>query len=183
MANQNIQISNRYNRPKGEGLSFDKSNPKAVSRTQQHFKNECNINSIMKKYEKTGFLTDPTKIPTRCPQFGDFSNIVDYQTLKNKQIEIDKYFSSLPAALRVHFNHNPQELMEWIIKPENKQKALEMGLLNHDLSNVKYVDDKGNDITDEVIKTRGLFINGHRVNKDGSPYVEPKPPVSGGQTS
>jgi len=177
MADQTLQINTRYNRPKVQGLSFDKSNPKAVTKTQQHFKNECNINQIMKKYAKTGFLTDPTKIPTRYPQFGDFSNIQDYQTLKNKELEISTYFNKLPAALRTKFNYNPQEFINWINNPDNKDEALKLGLIDHDLTNVKYFDKDKNDITEQVIKDRGLFVNGIRVNKDGSPYKE-TPPVA-----
>ena len=42
------------------------------SLTKQSFQNECNINSIMKKWEKTGLLPHSR---SSQPRYGDFSNV------------------------------------------------------------------------------------------------------------
>lgn len=174
MVNQTTTIKNRYSCPKAKGITFHKSNPKSVSRTQQHFKDEANINSIMTKYGKSGLLTDPTKTPTKMPQFGDYSEVADFQTMQNKVIEVNNYFQSLPADIRKMFDNDPQKLQEWISNPENEKEALKLGLLDNKLENLKYVDETtGDDITQKVIDERGIYIQGKRVNRDGSPYTAP----------
>ena len=60
---------------------FPEDNPKAISRTQQHFKKEADINHILKKFKKSGLLTDPLHRPTQYPQFGDFTNVTDFHGL------------------------------------------------------------------------------------------------------
>lgn len=176
MANQNITITNRYTHKKAKPTVFSKNNDKSVSRTQQHFKDETNINSIMKRYKASGLLTDPLHKPTTYPEFGDFTGIVDFQTMQNKQIQIRDYFMSLPAELRKRFENNPQNLMTFMSDPANVKEARELGLLPRDLSSIKYIrtleDGSVIDITDEVIANRGLFVDGKRVNRDGTIYVE-----------
>ena len=47
-----------------------------VSRTQQSFRDECDINNILRKFNVTGQLP----IGSVQPQYGDFSGITDYQS-------------------------------------------------------------------------------------------------------
>ena len=129
MENQTIQIKTRYSYAKGPGISFTKDNPKAVSKTQQHFKKEANINCIMRKYSKSGLLTDPTVIPTRTPKFDDYSNVKDFHAMQNMILEIQSYFDSLPADIRRKFDNDPHIMQEWIINPDNKDEAIKLGLL------------------------------------------------------
>lgn len=160
---------------KKEQTIFDKSDPRSVSRTQQHFKKETNINSILKKYKKSGLLTDPLIKPTVYPQFGDFTDVVDFQTMKNKMIQVQNYFNSLPVEIRNKFGNDPHNLMEFMNNDENKEEAIKLGLIGRDLSKLKYVKKVNGqevDITNEVIANRGLFVDGQRVNKDGTLYIE-----------
>lgn len=174
MANQNIKIQTRYNRQKSKGTVFDQSNPKSISKTQQQFKDEADIVKIVKRFQRTGLLTDPMKPPTRMPQYGDFSGIPTYQQMCNMTIAVNNYFQSLSAEIRYKFHNDPQELQEWLNNPENTEEAIKMGLADHDLSKVKYHDPDGNDITDEIVHKRGLYVKGLRVNPDGSPYKKQK---------
>lgn len=155
---------------------FDKDNSKSVGRTQQHFRKEANINEILKKFKKSGLLTDPRNVPTVPPQYGDFTGVVDFQTAQNKLIAVKRYFDSLPAEIRKKFENSPEKLVYWITNPENAKEAREIGLLPRDLSQVRYfrtlADGSREDCTAEVIANRGLFVNGKRVNVDGTPYVE-----------
>ena len=95
------------------------------SMTQQNFKDECNINSIMKRYEKTGILSH---VSGKTPIHGDFSDIPDYQATLNKITEAGEAFASLPAAVRRRFNDNPAEFVEFCVNPENGADLVEMGL-------------------------------------------------------
>ncbi|TEW71453.1 hypothetical protein E2488_15675, partial [Gramella jeungdoensis] len=88
-----------------EGIVFTEP-----SMTQQHFKDETMIDNILQKYAETGFLTDPFT-PKRPIQFGDFSDVKDFQTAQNAIALATEYFESLPANVRASFNNSPQEFL------------------------------------------------------------------------
>lgn len=157
------KIKGRFVYEETPGIVFNSNNPKSVSRTQQHFKQEADINYIMARYAKTGVLVDPLKVVNRKPQFGDFTNVSDFMTAQNKVIEVNSYFDRLPAKIRLMFNNNVNELLLFLSKDENLAEAEKLGLVERDLSKVKYVDKDGNDITDKVIAERGIFVNGKLV--------------------
>jgi len=96
-----------------------------ATRTQQHFKDETDINNILRMFNITGQL--PKKAIT--PQYGDFSGVLDYHTALNAVIAADGEFMTLPANLRARFDNDPQELIEFLNNPENKEEAIKLGLL------------------------------------------------------
>ena len=64
------------------------------SRTKQSFKDECDINNILKKYNKTGQLPAMIKAD---PKYGDFSNSASYQESLNLVLLAQEQFSNLPC--------------------------------------------------------------------------------------
>lgn len=108
------------------------------SMTQQHFKDECDINCIMDKYAVTGYLVDPLKVVTAKPQFGDFTDVPDYQTAQNIIVEGREAFEALPARIRKYFANDPALYLSFISDSNNLDEALEMGLVDPDyVSSVK----------------------------------------------
>lgn len=101
-----------------------------TSRTQQNFRDECDINHIMAKYEKTGFLVDPLHAATRTPLFGDFTAIPDFQTAQNIIREGVEIFEALPARIRKIFDNDPAVFSEFMSNRDNLDSALEMGLVD-----------------------------------------------------
>lgn len=108
------------------GMTFTKP-----SRTKQSFKDECDVNLIMKKYEKTNLITHVKKI---AGNYGDFSNVTDYQTSMNAVMDANDRFAGLPSAIRAHFKNDPQNLIEFVTNPQNYEKAHELGLLSENAS-------------------------------------------------
>jgi len=102
------------------------------SMTQQHYKAECDINTIMDKYAVNGYLVDPLKIRTRKPQFGDFTEMPDFQTAQNVIVEGREAFEALPARIRKSFNNDPALYLSFISDSNNLDEALEMGLIDPD---------------------------------------------------
>lgn len=102
------------------------------SMTQQHYKAECDINTIMDKYAVNGYLVDPLKIRTRKPQFGDFTDMPDFQTAQNVIVEGREAFEALPARVRKYFNNDPALYLSFISDSNNLDQALEMGLIDSD---------------------------------------------------
>lgn len=98
------------------------------SRTQQHFKDECDIDRILKKYSATGFLVDPLA-PRRQPLFGDFSESMSFMEAQNRVAAVREAFEALPSALRDRFANDPYRLLAWCEDPANFEEAVELGLL------------------------------------------------------
>lgn len=110
--------------PQDEGLSC--SGPDL---TQQHFKDESDVNNIIAKYQRTGLLTDPLKPSTRQPRFGDFSDLPDYQSALAMVEEVDDAFMELPASVRKRFDNDPVKVAEFLSDPSNRDEAIKLGLV------------------------------------------------------
>jgi len=93
---------------------------------QQHFKDECDINNILRQFNVTGLLPESTL----SPRYGDFTGIVDYHSALNQVIAAEDEFMRLPAQTRARFNNDPAQLIDFLDKEENKNEAITLGLVN-----------------------------------------------------
>ena len=98
------------------------------SLTKQSFADECDINTIIKRYNDTGYLTDPTVKATRIPSFGDFTEVPTYQEAQNKLIDADNAFMALPSSIRSRFNNDPGQLIAFLQDEANAAEAADLGL-------------------------------------------------------
>lgn len=96
------------------------------SMTQQQFKNQCDINQILKKFEKTGMVTH---VRNNQGAYGDFSTIKNFQDNLNLVINAQNAFDSLPAQIRKRFSNNPSLLLEFVQDDSNYNEALKLGLV------------------------------------------------------
>lgn len=104
------------------------------TRTHQSFKQDADVNNILTKYKKTGFLVDPSLVNTaRVPKFGDFSDLGDFSTVMNRVKEAEASFIRLPARVRAKFDNDLQKAVEFIADPRNVQEAVDLGLLPAEL--------------------------------------------------
>jgi len=95
-------------------------------RTKQSFKNECDINTIMSRYQKTGIL--PDMLNTANAQYLDVTGY-DYQEAMQIVAGAQSMFNELPSAIRSRFKNDPAEFVEFTSNPENRQEMAQMGLL------------------------------------------------------
>ncbi len=95
------------------------------SRAKQSFAEECDINNIMSKFNKTGILEHENK---RTPQYGDLMPFDDYHAALNQTIEAQDAFDALPSDLRSRFNNEPGEFLKFVDNPENTEEMVELGL-------------------------------------------------------
>lgn len=98
------------------------------SLTKQSFADECDINTIIKRYNDTGYLTDPSVKATRIPSFGDFTEVPTYQEAQNKLIEADSAFMALPSSIRSRFNNDAAQLIAFLQDDSNSAEAADLGL-------------------------------------------------------
>ena len=96
------------------------------SLTKQSFKDECDVNQVMKRFNKTGVLdhTNP-----RRPVYADVSNFTDYQTSVGIVLRAHESFENLPAEIRAKFENDPGKLLEFIDDPANAEEAIELGII------------------------------------------------------
>lgn len=95
------------------------------SLTKQAFKDECDINVIMRRYERSGVL--PVNMRGE-PRYVDCTSI-DYLESMRVVADARSAFESLPARVRARFEHDPARLMEFLADERNREEARELGLL------------------------------------------------------
>lgn len=94
------------------------------SMTKQSFKDECDINKIMEKFQKTGVLNH---YASHAPTYGDASP-VEYLDALLVISTANEMFADLPASVRKRFNNNPEEFLEFAQDPKNVKQMRELGL-------------------------------------------------------
>ena len=108
------------------------------SLAQQQFKDECDINNILRQFNITGQLPDTPL----SPKYGDFSGISDYKTALDRVISADEEFMNLPATLRARFDNDAANLIEFLENEQNRAEAEKLGLVEpkEDLKSVEPVE-------------------------------------------
>lgn len=95
------------------------------SLAQQHYKDECDINTILERFNITGVLPQVAL----SPRYGDFTGIGDYHTALNRVLAAQEEFDALPAQIRAKFNNDPAQLIEFLEDENNRPEAEELGLV------------------------------------------------------
>lgn len=93
--------------------------------TKQSFKDECDINRIMARYQVTGVL--PENLQPGAPQYVDVTGI-EYQDSMLKIAAAQSLFNQLPAAVRFRFRNDPGEFLDFTQDPDNRDEMIKMGL-------------------------------------------------------
>lgn len=103
-------------------VSYDYSDEKTC--TQQQFKDQCDLNSVLENYRKTG-----TPLPklTVNDDIADFSKIGDFQDSMNIVRESIELFEALPAVLRKKMGNDPSNLNDYLLN--NADEAIKFGLM------------------------------------------------------
>ena len=79
------------------------------SMTQQQFKEECDVNVILARFQKTGVIDHVAKF---APVYGEHTG-TDYAEAMNIIANAKTMFSELPAATREHFHNDPGEFLDF----------------------------------------------------------------------
>lgn len=95
------------------------------TRTQQQFKDDVNVNNIMKRYKKTGQISH---VSGRQGQYLNLSSAPDYFEAMQKIATANTAFLSLPSEVRRRFGNDPALLLEFIHDPKNYDEGVKLGL-------------------------------------------------------
>lgn len=100
------------------------------SLTRQEFLEECDINTLMKRYE--GHATGPGGLPNarqEMPFYADFSempsNLLDYLTMVK---DAENAFMTLPASVRREFDNDAIAFVDFASDPNNVDQMRAWGL-------------------------------------------------------
>lgn len=91
-------------------------------------RDECDINTIVKRFGLTGEL--PTDVV--MPQSGDFTGLPDFHAAMNMVRAAQEEFMRVPADIRARFNNDPQRLMDFVHDESNRDEAKRLGFLKDD---------------------------------------------------
>lgn len=95
------------------------------SMTKQSFAEECDINTIVRRFGLTGELPQGVRAPT----FGDFEDVPDYHSAMNAIRQADEAFFEMPAELRARFGNDAGRFVEFCSDEKNRDEAERMGLV------------------------------------------------------
>lgn len=94
-------------------------------RTQQSFRDECDINVLMKRFEQSGVLPSARD---DVPQFADVSSM-SFESSMQQVAAVSGAFSMLDARTRARFGNDPSAMLDFLADPLNHAEAVKMGLM------------------------------------------------------
>lgn len=101
-------------------------NGKNIYTTQQHHVNECDVNQIIKKYDRTGLIIHVSKMEGR---YGDVSGI-EFKNAMDLVSGSFTMFEALPSDIRKRFKNDPMNFYEFMDNPDNREEAIKLGLIS-----------------------------------------------------
>lgn len=103
------------------GLAIDPDD----SVVQQQFKDECDINVIVKRFGLTGELPNGIDMPVS----GDFTGVTDFHTALTLVRQAQESFQELPAEIRERFNNEPAKVIAFLDNAQNRDEAIRLGMI------------------------------------------------------
>ncbi len=104
----------------------------APSRTKQSFAPECDVNNIIKRYDKDGIITH---LNQAMPQYAELysDNVIgsgsyDFHSAMMFIQQASDAFMGLPADMRARFNNDPGDFLAFVDDPANGQELVDLGL-------------------------------------------------------
>lgn len=125
------------------------------SMTKQHHQDECDINQILAKYQKTGNIAHANANEGRYQDYGPDDLLTAINIVKDAR----NMFDDLPSSTRKHFDNDPVKFFEFIQDPNKIEESIEMGLRkptipDEVIQKVKIVEDeKPSNIVEKTTKT------------------------------
>ena len=95
------------------------------SLTDQQYRDECDIEKILKRFGVTGQLPPNTR---GNGVSGDFSNIGDFQNCLDRINRAKDEFNALPSQIRDRFGNDPAAYVDFVLDPQNTEECVRLGL-------------------------------------------------------
>lgn len=100
--------------------------PEGDSMTQQIFKEECDINNILARFDEQTLAEHNAANPGG---YGDYFDVQDYHTSLSQVRKAEEMFASLPSKIREQFANDVGLFIDFVADEENRERMLELGLV------------------------------------------------------
>lgn len=94
------------------------------SLTVQSQAREADINFIVEQFGLTGKMPENL----RAPNYGDYSEVLDFRSAIHAVRAAEENFLKVPAAIRARFQNDPQQFLDFCSDQNNLGALREMGL-------------------------------------------------------
>lgn len=108
-----------------DGVKVVEHYPSGEAITKQAFKDQCDINAIIARWNSVGVLDH---VNVREGVYGDFFSITDYTSSVRRVEAAMEDFMALPADIRSAFDNDPGKLIDGITDPERAEEMRGLGL-------------------------------------------------------
>ena len=95
------------------------------SRTDPQYKDDCDANNIIRRFDKTGVITHVSKIGA---QFADVSDIPDLLEGMERIEKAKQSFMEVPAKIRSRFDNDVSKFYAFASDPKNAEEMIKLGL-------------------------------------------------------
>lgn len=96
------------------------------SRTRPEFQAECDINTILARYKKTGLVAHVQMVQGR---YGDFVDARSYKEACDAIAAANTAFELLPSDIRARFKNDPAAFLSFAQDAANRDELEKMGLI------------------------------------------------------
>ena len=93
--------------------------------TKQSHKDECDVNLIIRDFTKNGNVPITSG---RVAGYYDASSM-SFQDAMNFINNAQREFEDLPSAIRKRFGNDPDQFVQFIGDPDNRDEAIKLGLI------------------------------------------------------
>lgn len=94
---------------------------------KQSFKEECDINTIVKRFGLGYEIPESFK----TPEYGDYPTLTLHEAM-NYVAKARENFEMLPANIRAEFRNDPALFHDFALNPDNRGRLAKMGLLSQE---------------------------------------------------
>lgn len=96
-----------------------------TTKTKQSFRDECDINNILARYQKTGVIDH---VKNHSQEYG-FASGDSFTESMNLVAAAKSMFEELPSQTRTKFENNPAKFLDFVQNEANIPEMREMGLM------------------------------------------------------
>lgn len=96
-------------------------------RTHQSFQEECDINTIMRKYQPG---VPFGHVAGGMASYGDFSDVTDFKTALDRLNAAEALFMDLPPAVRSRVDNDPGKFIDFVMDGKNQEECEQLGLFD-----------------------------------------------------
>lgn len=97
------------------------------SMARQEFKEQCDINNILKQFKKTG-IVQHINAQAQQGAYEDLPDPMEYQDALNAVMAAEDSFASLPSKVRTRFDNDPTKFLDFMQDPKNAEEMYDLGL-------------------------------------------------------